>query len=162
MKESCSVVSDCLQPRGLNSPWTSPDKNTGVGSLSLLQGVFPIQGLSPGVLHCGQILYQLSHKGSPTLGECDTNMQKQSPQQVMVISAAGEDNAHTSSLSGFLVLMLDAFQPYTRCLLIPSPANREERFDLSLVQADCRCTTQSISFLVNVNFLSHRKNIEFT
>ena len=61
-----------------------------------------------------------------------------------------------------LVLMLDAFQPYTRCLLIPSPANREERFDLSLVQADCRCTTQNISFLVNVNFLSHRKNIEFT
>ena len=61
-----------------------------------------------------------------------------------------------------LVLMLDAFQPYTRCLLIASPANREECFDLPLVQADCRCTTQNISFLVNVNFLSHRKNIEFT
>ena len=40
-------------------------QNTGVGSLSLLQGIFPTQGSSPGLLHCRQILYQLSHKGSP-------------------------------------------------------------------------------------------------
>ena len=39
-------------------------KNTGVGSLSLLQGIFPTQGLNPGLLHCRQILYQLSHKES--------------------------------------------------------------------------------------------------
>ena len=39
-------------------------KNTGVGSLSLLQGVFPTQGLNPGLPHCRRILYQLSHKGS--------------------------------------------------------------------------------------------------
>ena len=43
----------------------SPGQNTGVGSLSLLQGIFPTQGSSPGILHCRQILYQLSHKGSP-------------------------------------------------------------------------------------------------
>ena len=36
-----------------------------VGSLSLLQGIFPTQGLNSGLLHCRQILYQLSHKGSP-------------------------------------------------------------------------------------------------
>ena len=36
----------------------------GVGSLSLLQGIFPTQGLNPGLLHCRQILYQLSHQGS--------------------------------------------------------------------------------------------------
>ena len=36
-----------------------------VGSLSLLQGIFLTQGSNPGFLHCGQILYQLSHKGSP-------------------------------------------------------------------------------------------------
>jgi len=35
-----------------------------VGSLSLLQVIFPTQGSNPGLLHCRQILYQLSHKGS--------------------------------------------------------------------------------------------------
>ena len=63
---SRSVVSDSLQPHGLHSPWNSPGKNTGVGSLSLLQGIFPTQGSNPGLPHCRQILYQLSHKGSPT------------------------------------------------------------------------------------------------
>ena len=45
-----------------NSPWNSPSQNTGVGSLSLLQGIFPIQGSNPGLPHGKQILYQLSHK----------------------------------------------------------------------------------------------------
>ena len=39
-------------------------KNTGVGSLSLLQEIFPTQGLNPGLLHCRQILYQLSYQES--------------------------------------------------------------------------------------------------
>ena len=65
--ESDSVVSDCLRPHGLYSPWNSTGQNTGVGSCSLLQGVFPNQGLNPGLLHCRQILYQLSHKGRPFL-----------------------------------------------------------------------------------------------
>ena len=43
----------------------SPGKNPGVGSHSLLQGIFPTQGLNPGLLHCRQILCQLSHQGSP-------------------------------------------------------------------------------------------------
>ena len=47
------------------SPWNSPGQNTGVGSLSLLQGIFPTQGSNPGLLHCGWILYHLSHKGRP-------------------------------------------------------------------------------------------------
>ena len=42
----------------------SPGQNTGVDSLSLLQGIFPTQGSNPGLLNCRQILYQLSHKGS--------------------------------------------------------------------------------------------------
>ena len=42
--ESQSVVSDCLRPHGLYSPRNSPGQNTGVGSLSLLQGIFPTQG----------------------------------------------------------------------------------------------------------------------
>ena len=58
-------MSDSLRPHGLYCPWNSPGKNTGVGSLSLLQGVFPTQGLNPRLLHCRRILDQLSHKGSP-------------------------------------------------------------------------------------------------
>ena len=50
-----------LQLHGLYSPWNSPGQNTGVGSLSLLQGIFPTQGLNPGLLHCRQILYQMNY-----------------------------------------------------------------------------------------------------
>ena len=48
----------------------SPGENTGVGSLSLLQGIFPTQGSNPGLLHCRQKFYQLSHKG---IGKVDIN-----------------------------------------------------------------------------------------
>ena len=43
VSESHSVVSDCLPPHGLYSPWNSPGQDIGVGSLSLLQGIFPTQ-----------------------------------------------------------------------------------------------------------------------
>ena len=61
--ESCSVVSNSLRPHGLYSPRNSPGQNTGVGSLSLLQGIFPIQGSNLGLPHCRWILYQLSYEG---------------------------------------------------------------------------------------------------
>ena len=67
--ESCSVMSDSLWPHSLYSLWNSPGQNTGVGSLSLLQGIFPTQGSNPGLPHCRQILYQLSHKGRPRILE---------------------------------------------------------------------------------------------
>ena len=57
-------MSNSLQSHGLYSPWNSPGQNTGVGSHSLLQGIFPIQGSNPCLPHCRWILYQLSHKGS--------------------------------------------------------------------------------------------------
>ena len=57
--ESRSVVSDSLLLHG---------QNNGVGSLSLLQGIFPTQGSNPGLPHHRQILYQLSHNGSPKEG----------------------------------------------------------------------------------------------
>ena len=61
------VAQSCptLRPHGLYSPWNSPGQNTGVGSLSLLRGIFSSQGSNPGLPHCRLILYQLSHKGSP-------------------------------------------------------------------------------------------------
>ena len=46
-------------------PWDFPGKNTGVGNHSLLQGIFPTQGLNPGLLHYRQILYCLSQPGKP-------------------------------------------------------------------------------------------------
>ena len=67
--ESRSVMSDSLQPHGLYSPLNSPGQNTGVGSLSLLQEIFPTQGLNPDLPHYRQILYQLSHKGSLRIPE---------------------------------------------------------------------------------------------
>ena len=63
------VVSGSLWARGLYSPWNSPGQNTGVGSLSLLQRIFPTQGSNPGLPHCRWNLYQLSHKGSPRILE---------------------------------------------------------------------------------------------
>ena len=58
-------MSDSLRPHGLYSSRNSPGHNTEVGSLPLLQGIFPTQGSNPGLPLCRWILYQLSHKGSP-------------------------------------------------------------------------------------------------
>ena len=66
---SHSVVSDSLQhmacsPSGSSVYGDSPGKNTAVGCHALLQRILPTQGLNPGLLHCRQILYYLSHQGS--------------------------------------------------------------------------------------------------
>ena len=62
-------MSNSLWSHGLYSPWNSPGQNTVVGSCSLLQGMFPAQGSNPGLLHCGQIIYQLRHQGNPRILE---------------------------------------------------------------------------------------------
>ena len=49
----------------IENPWDFPGKNTGVGCHFLLQEIFLTQGLNPGLLHCRQTLYHLSHQGSP-------------------------------------------------------------------------------------------------
>ena len=61
----CSVASNSLWPHGLYSPWNSPGQNTGVDSLSLLQGIFPTQESNWDLLNCRRILYQLSYQESP-------------------------------------------------------------------------------------------------
>ena len=55
-------MSESLRPYGLYSPWDFLGQNTGVGSLFLLQGIFPTWGSNPGLSHCRRILYQLSHR----------------------------------------------------------------------------------------------------
>ena len=59
-RSQVSLIADSLPSEPTGKP-----KNTEVGSLSLLQGIFPTQELSYGLLYCRQILYQLSHQGSP-------------------------------------------------------------------------------------------------
>ena len=56
-----------LQAGSLPSEPPGKRKNTGVGNLSLLQGIFPTQELNQGLLHCRRILYQLSYQGSPNM-----------------------------------------------------------------------------------------------
>ena len=67
---SRSVMFDSFRPRRLQPPGSSvhgdsPGKNTRVGSHALFQGIFPTQGSNPGLPHCRQILYHLSHQESP-------------------------------------------------------------------------------------------------
>ena len=71
-KKSVFLAKSCLNlcdPMNCNLPdfcsWNSPGRNTLVDFHSLLQGIFPTQGLNLGLLHCRQILYSLSHQGSP-------------------------------------------------------------------------------------------------
>ena len=67
--QSCPTLFDtmgCSPPA--SSPRNSPGKNTGVVCHFLLQGIFPTQGSNLCLLHCRQILYQLSHLGSPHPG----------------------------------------------------------------------------------------------
>ena len=59
---------DCSPP-GSSVHGESPGKNTRVGYHAPLEGVFPTQGSNPGLLHCGQIIYYLSHQESPRILE---------------------------------------------------------------------------------------------
>ena len=62
----------CIAGRFFTSWATEKPKNTGVGSLSLFQQIFPTQESNQGLLHCRQILYQLSYEGRPTLKSTHT------------------------------------------------------------------------------------------
>ena len=83
--ERHSAVSESLLPQGLYSPWNSPGQNTEVGSLSLLQQIFPTQGSKPGLRHCRRIISQLSHKGSPS--SCDKDQKTHKPKVVTIWSS---------------------------------------------------------------------------
>ena len=73
----CQVAQSCLtlcnpmdcSPPGSSAHGDSPGKNTGVGCHVLLQGIFPTHGLNPGLPHCRQILYRMSHQGRPRILE---------------------------------------------------------------------------------------------
>ena len=69
--QSCLILCDPMDcsPPGSSVHGDSPGKNTGVDCHALLQGIFPTQGLNPGLPHCRWILYHLSHHGNPRLLE---------------------------------------------------------------------------------------------
>ena len=67
--ESCSVVSNSLQPHGLYSPWNSLWQNTGMGNLSLPQGIFPTQRSNLGLLHHRRIFFFTSWATREALGQ---------------------------------------------------------------------------------------------
>ena len=65
LSDSCDPM-DCSLP-GSSVHEDSPGQNTGLGCHFLLQKIVLTQGSNPGLLHCSQILYRLSHQGSPII-----------------------------------------------------------------------------------------------
>ena len=67
----CATLCDAMDYSlpGSSVHGDSPGKNTGIGCYALQQGIFPTQGSNPGLPHCRQILYHLSHQGSPRILE---------------------------------------------------------------------------------------------
>ena len=119
-KGKVKVAQPCptLGPRGLYRPWNSPGQNTGVGSLSLLQGNFPTQELNQGLLHCKRILYQLSHRGSAGQWRSRWLLRKWTPGMASSPSAPG---APPLPLPPKLCLPFSrSLAPHLSCLLLSS------------------------------------------
>ena len=72
------IVIPWTVPTRLLCPWNFPGKNTGVGCHFLLQWIFTTQGLNPGLLHCRQMVYRLSHQESPKSKSPKGNVQRAS------------------------------------------------------------------------------------
>ena len=111
----------------LSEPLGKP-KNTGVGSLSLLQGNFLTQELNQGLLHCRRILYQLSYPGSPTVSLLDTK--NSINQHFLEFMWCGESILINPSSEGF-------------CSCFPIPP----------ILLDTSQNSKSVSFLRQVCFL---------
>ena len=76
--ESRSLLSDSLRPHGLCT-WNSPGQSTGVGSLSLLQGIFPPKGSNPGLPHWRRILSERPFFKSPQITNAGEGVEKREP-----------------------------------------------------------------------------------
>ena len=96
-------MSHSLRPHGLHSLWNSPGQNAGVGSCSLLRGIFPTQGSNLGLLHCRWIIYHLSHQGGPV----------ERRRQVILLQLHSKD---------FEKDTLTSSAPKTQCVFLP-PTN---------------------------------------
>ena len=131
-RESRSVVSDSLWPRELYSPWDSPGQNTGVSSLSLLQGIFPTQGSNPGLPCCRQSLYPLSHQGSP-VSACFSAFHLRNWKDVALIlaplSPSSESFSRNPALQSTLsssLLLKGVFPDSSECLFSLHQVNKSD------------------------------------
>ena len=89
-------VTPALQADSLPCEPPRKPKNTGVGSLSLPQGIFPTQELNRGLLHCSQILYQPSYQGSPTNKLTSLKKKKKSYPSIPGLYQATVQTTHTN------------------------------------------------------------------
>ena len=91
--QSCPTLCDPVDwsPPGSSVHDHSPGKNTRVGSHFLLQGIFPTQGLNPDLPHCKQILYRISHQGSPTMWNLKNNPTKLRDTENRLVIPRGEN-----------------------------------------------------------------------
>ena len=120
-----SVMSSSLGPHGLwptrlLCPWNSLGKNTGVGCYSLLQGIFPTQGLNLGFQHCRQSLYQLSHQGSPLKAFQFSSVQSLSRVQLFVTPRTAARQASlsiTNSQSLLKLMSMESVMPSNHLIL---------------------------------------------
>ena len=128
---SRSVMSDSYGPMdcsllGSSVHGDSPGKNTGLGCHALLQGIFPTQGLNPDLWPCRQILYHLSHQGSPPYAIRFSPVQLLSRVQLFATpwTAARQASLSINKSRSLLKLMCvesgDAIQP-SHPLSSPSP-----------------------------------------
>ena len=108
-----------LQPARLLCPWNSPGQNAGVGSHSLLQGIFPAQAWSAGLLHCRRILYQLSHRWAR--GPWSTAVLPGPPQQPPRGWVRGEEEPRTPVPSRAPIQASAHTRCHTRSLVVPGP-----------------------------------------
>ena len=124
--QSCLTLCDPVDPR-LLCPWNSSGKNTGVGSHSLLQGIFPNQGLNPGLLWSSTTAPRVRHKGPPSVGSsllfsC----------QCWCGYSDGSPSAHDSivwlCLHGCLIFLHRHFPPQSLPShpLMPSPGSQQQ------------------------------------
>ena len=93
--QSCPTLCDTMDcsPPGSSVDGDSPGKNTGVGCHALLQGIFLTQGLNPGLPHCRQILYCLSHQGSHRVSMWPTNSTSRYNSRKMNLGSVGKESA---------------------------------------------------------------------
>ena len=117
----------------LCSPWNFPGQDTGVGNLSLLQGIFQTQGSNSGLLHCRQNLSQLSHKGNPHFANKKARMTRAVNPFPNVTHPKKWQNLSSNSLFSTVIQCL----PRTQRYLAPVKKFKEYFIDEQVPQKLC-------------------------
>ena len=146
--ESHSAESSSLQPHGLYNPWNSLGQNTGVGRLSLLQGIFP--GTDPGLPHCRQILYQMSHNRLKILAILLHLVSKSAfllPKIIHLLTLCSSSNKPHSLSSDLVSYFMEKREKQSgkKCLIFPSPSRANSLDPYSI----CLCSFFKASMVIS-------------